>query len=180
MRAAGEGYSEAREGPPPYHGYYFRMLKGQGRARRRRASTTSCAGTTIGGFAVIAYPAKYGNSGIMTFIVNQDGEGLPDGPRAADRDPGGRDHEVRPGSGLDCRAGQVTRSSHSFETTERRHVRKLVLAASFTLAAAAAFPAAAQTGNVVAAKAPGAVGVAQTVNVTATITAIDAATRTCR
>jgi len=57
-------------------------------------------------------------------------------------------------------------------------VRKLVLAASFTLAAAAAFPAAAQTGAVVAAKAPGAVGVAKTVNVTATITAIDAATRT--
>ena len=57
-------------------------------------------------------------------------------------------------------------------------MRKLVLAASFTLAAAAAFPAAAQTGAVVAAKAPGAVGVAKTVNVTATITAIDAATRT--
>jgi len=57
-------------------------------------------------------------------------------------------------------------------------VRKLLLAASFTLAAAAAFPAAAQTGAVVAAKAPGAVGVAKTVNVTATITAIDAATRT--
>ena len=57
-------------------------------------------------------------------------------------------------------------------------MRKLVLAASFTLAAAAAFPAAAQTGNVVAAKAPGAVGIAKTVNVTATITAIDAATRT--
>jgi len=57
-------------------------------------------------------------------------------------------------------------------------MRKLLLAASFTLAAAAAFPAAAQTGAVVAAKAPGAVGVAKTVNVTATITAIDAATRT--
>ncbi len=71
----------------------------------------------------------------------------------------------------------MIRSNHS-TTTESRNVRKLVLAASFTLAAAAAFPAAAQTGAVVAAKAPGAVGVAKTVNVTATITAIDAATRT--
>jgi len=56
-------------------------------------------------------------------------------------------------------------------------MRKLVLAATFTLAAAAGLPAVAQTGNVVAAKAPGAVGVAQSVDVTATITAIDAASR---
>ncbi len=56
-------------------------------------------------------------------------------------------------------------------------MRKLVLAATFTLAATAGFPAAAQTGNVIAAKGPGAVGVAQTVDVTATITAIDAASR---
>ena len=56
-------------------------------------------------------------------------------------------------------------------------MRKLVLAATFTLAATAGFPAAAQTGNVIAAKGPGAVEVAQTVDVTATITAIDAASR---
>jgi len=56
-------------------------------------------------------------------------------------------------------------------------MRKLVLAATFTLAAAAALPAAAQTGTVIAGKGPGVAGVAKTVDVTATITAIDAASR---
>lgn len=56
-------------------------------------------------------------------------------------------------------------------------MRKFALTATFLLVAASSMPAAAQTGSVVAAKAPGAVGVAQSVDVAATITAIDAATR---
>ena len=71
-RAAGEGYKKA-DGPQPYHGYYFRFLKGQGANARGGAYDYTVKGRTIGGFGVIAYPAKYANSGVMTFIVNHDG-----------------------------------------------------------------------------------------------------------
>jgi len=73
-RAAGEGSRTSDKGPTPYHGYYFRMLKGQGKNADMGAFGYVLRGRDIGGFAVVAYPAKYGNSGIMTFIVNQDGK----------------------------------------------------------------------------------------------------------
>ena len=72
VRAAGEGYTK-QKGPAPYHGYHFRMLKGQGPHAAGGALDYVVRGRMIGGFAAIAYPAKYGSSGIMTFIVNQDG-----------------------------------------------------------------------------------------------------------
>ena len=62
-----------RMGPQPYHGYYFRLLKGQGPKATGGAYDYTIKGHTIGGFAVIAYPAKYANSGVMTFMVNHDG-----------------------------------------------------------------------------------------------------------
>jgi hypothetical protein len=71
-QAAGEGYKKA-EPRTPYHGYYYRMLKGQGRSAEAGAFDYVVRGRGIAGFGVVAYPAKYGNSGIMTFIVNQDG-----------------------------------------------------------------------------------------------------------
>jgi len=49
------------------------MLKGQGKSAESGAFDYVVRGRGIAGFAVVAYPAKYGNSGIMTFIVNQDG-----------------------------------------------------------------------------------------------------------
>jgi hypothetical protein len=73
-RAAAEGYRKSDKGPTPYHGYYYRMLKGQGKNAEMGAFDYVLRGRGIGGFAVVAYPAKYGNSGIMTFIVNQDGK----------------------------------------------------------------------------------------------------------
>ena len=73
-RAAAEGYRKRDSGPTPYHGYYYRMLKGQGKTAESGAFDYVLRGRGIGGFAVVAYPAKYGNSGIMTFIVNQDGK----------------------------------------------------------------------------------------------------------
>ena len=73
-RAAAEGYRKSDKGPTPYHGYYYRMLKGQGKNAESGAFDYVLRGRGIGGFAVVAYPAKYGNSGIMTFIVNQDGK----------------------------------------------------------------------------------------------------------
>lgn len=71
--AAGEGYRSKESAPTPYHGYYFRMLTGQTARARGGATDYVVRGRAIGGFGVIAYPAKYASSGIMTFIVNQDG-----------------------------------------------------------------------------------------------------------
>jgi hypothetical protein len=73
-RAASEGYQKKKSVPTPYHGYYFRLLEGQGASAASGALDYVVRGRAIGGFAVVAYPAKYGNSGIMTFIVNQDGK----------------------------------------------------------------------------------------------------------
>jgi len=70
--AAGEGYKKDK-GPTPYHGYFFRMLKGQGPGASGGALDYILKGRMIGGFAAIAYPAKYGSSGVMSFIVNHDG-----------------------------------------------------------------------------------------------------------
>ena len=73
--AAGEGYKKGEKSPPtPYHGYFYRMLKGQGKNAESGAFDYIVRGREIAGFAVVAYPARYGNSGIMTFIINQDGK----------------------------------------------------------------------------------------------------------
>jgi DUF2950 family protein len=74
VQASGEGYKKKEGGPTPYHGYYYRMLKGQGANASGGAFDYVVRGHGIAGFAVIAYPAKYGSSGIMTFMVNQDGK----------------------------------------------------------------------------------------------------------
>ena len=73
-QAADEGYKQREQPPTPYHGYFYRMLKGQGTNAESGAFDYVVRGRGIAGFAVVAYPAKYGNSGIMTFIVNQDGK----------------------------------------------------------------------------------------------------------
>ena len=71
--AAAEGYKGKEGEAPPYHGYYFRMLTAQGKDAPGGARNYLAHGKMLGGFAVVAYPATYGNSGIMTFIVNQEG-----------------------------------------------------------------------------------------------------------
>jgi hypothetical protein len=73
-RASGEGYRKNDKNPSAYHGYYYRMLTSQGKNAPSGALDYVIHGRAIGGFAAIAYPARYGNSGIMTFIVNQDGK----------------------------------------------------------------------------------------------------------
>jgi hypothetical protein len=72
-RAASEGYKPGREGDAPYHGYYFRILKAQGPNAPGGALNYVVKNKMIGGFALIAYPAEYGNSGVMTFMVNHAG-----------------------------------------------------------------------------------------------------------
>jgi hypothetical protein len=74
-KAKQEGYKGKKsEGKPvPFHGYYFRILKAQGKSATGGAYDYVVKGKMIGGFAVVASPAKYGNSGVMTFLVNHDG-----------------------------------------------------------------------------------------------------------
>jgi len=74
-KAAGEGYVKQKEeeAPAPYHGYLFRILKAQGKHAGGGAYDYVVNGSMVLGFAAVAYPAEYGASGIMTFIVNQNG-----------------------------------------------------------------------------------------------------------
>jgi hypothetical protein len=75
VRARSEGYKKQESGgPPPYHGYYYKILTAQGKDAPGGAYSYLVKGKMIGGFAVVAYPAQYGNSGVMTFIVNHDGK----------------------------------------------------------------------------------------------------------
>lgn len=72
--AASEGYKRISfRQQVPYHGYYFRILDGQGKDAPGGAYSYLAGSKMIGGFAFVAYPAKYGVSGVMSFIVNQDG-----------------------------------------------------------------------------------------------------------
>ncbi len=74
-----EGYSTKSSDPKhapyhaPYHGYFYRILKAQGPHAPGGEYDYTVKGKMIGGFALVAYPAQYRASGIMTFIVNQDG-----------------------------------------------------------------------------------------------------------
>ena len=70
-----EGYTVKKQGgkPTPYQGYYFRILKAQGKSAPGGAYNYVINGHMVAGFALVAYPAEYGVSGVMTFVVNQNG-----------------------------------------------------------------------------------------------------------
>jgi Protein of unknown function (DUF2950) len=73
--AAREGYEAkaSATGPKPFHGYFFKILTAQGEKAPGGAKNYIADGKMTGGFALVAWPAEYGVSGIMTFIVNQNG-----------------------------------------------------------------------------------------------------------
>jgi hypothetical protein len=71
--AKAAGYTNAGDKPQPFDGYYFRILTRQGDEAKGAAKDYLVNGKMTGGFAILAYPAEYRNSGIMTFIVSQDG-----------------------------------------------------------------------------------------------------------
>ena len=71
-KARGEGYSKD-EKPAPYNGYFYRILKAQGKSAKGGAYSYLVKGKMMGGFAIVAYPASYAVSGVKTFIVNHDG-----------------------------------------------------------------------------------------------------------
>jgi hypothetical protein len=72
-REAGYGGEPLGGESAPYHGYFYRILKAQGKDAPGGAREYLVGDKMIGGFAIVAYPAKYGSSGVMAFITNQDG-----------------------------------------------------------------------------------------------------------
>lgn len=75
VRAQGTGYLKQSDddAPEPFHGYYYKILTRQGKHAPGSAYNYVINGRMIAGFALVAWPAEYGNSGVMTFIVNQQG-----------------------------------------------------------------------------------------------------------
>lgn len=71
--ATEEGFTVKPDGAQPFYGYYFRRLDNQGAAAKGGAKSYVINGKMTGGFAYVAYPAKYDDTGIKTFIINQDG-----------------------------------------------------------------------------------------------------------
>lgn len=78
-KARMEGYKKEKaafkeETPTPFHGYYFKILTGQGKNAPGGKYNYVINGNMVGGFALVAFPANWGKSGMMTFIVNQQGK----------------------------------------------------------------------------------------------------------
>ena len=71
--AATEGFTPVANKQQPFHGYFYRILTKQGAAAKGGAKDYVVNGKMTGGFAFVAYPEKYGDAGIMTFIVDQSG-----------------------------------------------------------------------------------------------------------
>jgi len=71
--AAEKGYTKKGDKPAPYHGYFYRILKAQGANAPGGAYQYVINGHMVAGFALVAWPAEYGVSGVMTFVVNQNG-----------------------------------------------------------------------------------------------------------
>jgi hypothetical protein len=70
--ATADGYTVKQDAHAPFHGYFFRILNKQTSNAPGGAKDYMVDGKMAGGFAFVAYPAEYGNTGVMTFIVNQD------------------------------------------------------------------------------------------------------------
>jgi len=71
--ATSEGYDVQHGKPVPFHGYYFRVLRAQGSHAVGGAKEYVKDGRMTGGFAIVAYPAEYGASGVMTFVIGRTG-----------------------------------------------------------------------------------------------------------
>jgi hypothetical protein len=72
--ASADGYGgNPQQAPQPFHGYLYRIISKQGDHAHGGAKNYIVNGNMTGGFAILAYPAEYRNSGVMTFLINQDG-----------------------------------------------------------------------------------------------------------
>ncbi|HVJ56140.1 MAG TPA: DUF2950 domain-containing protein [Aliidongia sp.] len=88
VSARAEGYRKAEGGQAPYHGYFYKILTRQGPAAPGGAYDYLAHGHMIGGFALVAFPARWGDSGVMSFLISEDGTVYeknlgPDGPATA-------------------------------------------------------------------------------------------------
>ncbi len=83
VRATIEGYRFGGDGRMLYHGYYYKILTAQGPSAPGGAANYVVDGNMIGGFTLVAYPAEYGNSGVMTLLVNHTGVIFSEGSRTA-------------------------------------------------------------------------------------------------
>ena len=99
VSAASEGYKVEHGQNTPFHGYYYRMLTKQGPAAKGGALDYVVNGKLTRGFAFVAYPAEYRNSGVMTFIVNQSGIVYQRDLGAQTSDIASAMQEYNPGSG---------------------------------------------------------------------------------
>jgi len=72
-RGQAEGYKLGQLGPTPYRGYYYRILTAQGPDAPGGEYDYLVRGNMIGGFALVAYPARWGASGVMSFICSHEG-----------------------------------------------------------------------------------------------------------
>jgi hypothetical protein len=71
--ASADGYAGNAQAPQPFHGYLYRILTKQGDRAHGGAKEYIVNGAMTGGFAILAYPAEYGNSGVMSFLISKDG-----------------------------------------------------------------------------------------------------------
>lgn len=72
--ASADGYGgSSKSAPQPFHGYFYRMITKQGSHAAGGAKDYVVNGNMTGGFGILAYPAEYRNSGVMTLMINQDG-----------------------------------------------------------------------------------------------------------
>ena len=112
--ATAEGYSAKPTAHQPFHGYYFRMLTKQGGNAPGGAKDYVVNGKMVGGFAFVAYPAEYGNSGVMTFMMSQDGVLVQKDLGKTTAETASAMTEFNPDSSLDRRA-VMTAVCHSFQ-----------------------------------------------------------------
>ena len=71
--ASAEGYTDKSKIPQPFHGYLYRIITKQGEQVQEGARDYIVDGNMTGGFAILAYPAQYSVSGVMSFLINQEG-----------------------------------------------------------------------------------------------------------
>ncbi len=135
--ARAEGYGDGTDSktqPAPYHGYFYKILTRQGAAAPGGARDYMVGAHLTGGFALIAFPAEYGDSGVMTFIVDRDGIVYEKGSRRQDgRRRAGR-HGIRSRSHLE----DTLTNSSSMAQLERRGV---LLSVRLAISSATPMPA---------------------------------------
>ena len=122
--AGSAAYLKGHAAGDPYRGYYFRILTRQGKSAPGGAYSYVINGRMIAGFAMVAYPAEYGNSGVMTFIVNQNGKVYQRDLGKKSTQVGARHDDVRSRLGMDGGSTLSTSKEDAHETQKSASVFK--------------------------------------------------------